>query len=161
MRRRFALPSDSQNYWPLRPKLWMQRRETTLPRRLDVFRNRGRSEPKRNSSLEKYWRAYTPAPRAKTLQLTIAWTVSLKSRLNSMVNRIIAEPMPPMTHVPKNVNTMIVEKASVFFHAGQLRGSFTSSDGWGIRTMSFFDLRRWAAGNVRYEGEGMVYNQPE
>ena len=134
------------------------------PRTPDAFRNKEPLEPKRNSKVRRGARnAHTPAPRAKTLQLTIAWMVSLKSRLNSIVNRMIAEPMPPMTQVPTKVKTIIVENARVFFHAGQLRGSLTSSEGWGIRTMSFLDFKRWAASQYiskqkRRRGE-IIYNR--
>jgi len=87
----------------------------------------------------------TATPRVKILQLTNPVTVVFKSLPNSVIRRTSAAPTPPIAHVHKRVNTRMVEKARLFFHAGQLRGSLISSEGCGIRTMSFLVLSRSAS----------------
>jgi hypothetical protein len=82
----------------------------------------------------------TPAPKVRTLQEISPVAVSFKSFPNSSIRSTIAVPRPPITHVTRAVNTRIVLNARDFFHAGQFNGSFTSSEGCGIKTMSVLPL---------------------
>jgi hypothetical protein len=83
---------------------------------------------------------FTPAPKARTDQDMRPVAVEFKSCSNSIINKTRAVPKPPMTHVPNAVKMTMGANASVFFQEGQLSGSFMSSEGCGISTMSVLRL---------------------
>jgi hypothetical protein len=66
--------------------------------------------------------------------------VVFKSVWNSFIKRIIEVLTPPIAQPPSIQKRDIAMKTTVFFQFGQLRGSFGSSVGCGIRTISEFCL---------------------